>query len=214
MKEYNKKFKIYDIIKKINYYYGGNMGKLVVISGPSGAGKGTVVKELLKIYDDNNDLVHLSVSATTRSPREGEIDKVNYYFISEKDFIDKIDNKEFLEYNKYGTGKYYGTLKSHVFEYLNNGYDVILEIDINGYKQVIDNYKDALGIFITTPNLEILEQRLRDRGTETEEQIQKRLNTAREELENKDIYPYIIINEDGKSFDAAMEIYNIIKNKG
>ena len=190
------------------------MGKLVVISGPSGAGKGTVVKELLKIYDDNNDLVHLSVSATTRSPREGEIDKVNYYFIKEKDFIDKIDNKEFLEYNKYGTGKYYGTLKSHVFEYLNNGYDVILEIDINGYKQVIDNYKDALGIFITTPNLEILEQRLRDRGTETEEQIQKRLNTAREELENKDIYPYIIINEDGKSFDAAMEIYNIIKNKG
>ena len=189
------------------------MGKLIVISGPSGDGKGTVVKELLKIYESNNDLVHLSVSATTREPREGEVDKVNYYFISEKDFLNKIDNQELLEYNKYGTGKYYGTLKSHVFEYIDNGYDVILEIDINGYKQVINNYKDAIGIFITTKNLKILEQRLRDRGTETEEQIEKRLKTAREELKNKDIYPYIIINEDGKSFDAAMEIYNIIKNK-
>ena len=82
------------------------MSKLVVISGPSGAGKGTVVKELLNIYKNNNDKVHLSISATTREPRVGEIDKVNYYFISEKDFLNKIKNKEFLEYNKYGTGKY------------------------------------------------------------------------------------------------------------
>lgn len=187
------------------------MGKLVVISGPSGAGKGTVVKELLNIYKENNDLVHLSVSATTRSPREGEIDKVNYYFISEDDFLNKIENKEFLEYNQYGTGKYYGTLKNHVFEYLEKGYDVILEIDINGYKQVINNYQDAIGIFVMTKNLKILEERLRNRGTETEDQIQKRLKTARDELKNKNIYPYIIINEDGKSSDAALEIYKIIK---
>ena len=153
----------------------------------------------------------MSVSATTRSPREGEIDGVSYYFIKEKDFLEKIENQEFLEYNKYGTGKYYGTLKNHVFEYLNKGYDVLLEIDINGYKQVINNYKDALGIFITTPSLKVLEERLRNRGTETEEQIRKRLETAREELKNKDIYPHIIINEDGKSYDAAKMVYDIIK---
>ena len=187
------------------------MSKLVVISGPSGAGKGTVVKELLNIYKNNKDKVHLSVSATTRSPRDGEVDKVNYYFITEEDFLKRIKNKEFLEYNQYGTGKYYGTLKNHVFEYLDKGYDVILEIDINGYKQIINNYKDAIGIFITTPNLKVLEQRLRDRGTETEEQIKKRLKTAKEELKNKDIYPYIIINEDGKSSEAAKKVYEIIK---
>lgn len=189
------------------------MGKLVVISGPSGAGKGTVVQELLKIYKLNNDKVHLSVSATTRSPREGEVDGVNYYFISESDFLNKIANSELLEYNKYGTGKYYGTLKEHVFEYLDSGYDVILEIDINGYKQVISNYSDAIGIFITTPSLKALEERLRNRGTETEEQIKKRLETAKVEIRNKKIYPYIIINEEGKVTEAANKVYNIIKNK-
>ena len=187
------------------------MRKLVVISGPSGAGKGTVVKELLNIYKEKKDKVHLSISATTRSPREGEIDKVSYYFITQKEFLDKIKNKEFLEYNQYGTGKYYGTLKKPVLEYLNKGYDVILEIDINGYKQVLENYKDALGIFVMTPTLEILEQRLRDRGTETEEQIKKRLETAKKEIDNKEIYPHIIINEDGKSLEAAEAIYKLIK---
>lgn len=188
------------------------MSKLVVISGPSGAGKGTVVKELLKIYKEQNDKVYLSVSATTREPREGEVDGVNYYFIKENEFLKKIEENAFLEYNMYGTGKYYGTLKSHVLEYLSQGYDVILEIDINGYKQVITNYDYALGIFIMPPSLEVLEQRLRDRGTETEESIKKRLKTAREEIENKEIYPHIVINEDGKIIDAAREIYKIIKN--
>lgn len=188
------------------------MSKLVVISGPSGAGKGTVVKELLKIYKEQNDKVYLSVSATTREPREGEVDGVNYYFIKESEFLKKLEANAFLEYNMYGTGKYYGTLKSHVLEYLSQGYDVILEIDINGYKQVITNYEDALGIFIMPPSLEVLEQRLRDRGTETEESIKKRLKTAREEIENKEIYPHIVINEDGKIIDAAREIYKIIKN--
>ena len=187
------------------------MSKLVVISGPSGAGKGCIVKELLNIYKEKNDKVHLSVSATTRSPRDGEVEGVNYYFIEESDFLEKLENNEFLEYNKYGTGKYYGTLKNHVLEYLNKGYDVILEIDINGYKQVISNYKDALGIFIMPPSLEKLEQRLRDRGTETEEQIESRLKTARDEINNKSIYPHIVINEDGKIHDAAIEVYNLIK---
>jgi len=188
------------------------MSKLIVISGPSGAGKGTVVKELLKIYKENDDKVHLSVSLTTRNPREGEVDGINYYFVKEEEFLEKLEENDFLEYNMYGTGKYYGTLKSHVLNYLSKGYDVILEIDINGYKQVIENYDDALGIFIMPPSLEVLEQRLRDRGTETEESIQKRLKTAKEEIENKEIYPHIIINYDGKVAESAKEIYDIIKN--
>ena len=188
------------------------MSKLVVISGPSGAGKGTVVKELLNIYKEKNDKVHLSISATTRLAREGEVDGVNYYFIKESEFLEKLNNNAFLEYNMYGTGKYYGTLKDHVFEYLQKGYDVILEIDINGYKQVVGNYKEALGIFIMPPSLEVLEQRLRDRGTESEENILKRLKTAEEEIKNKEIYPHIVINEDGKVYEAAREIYEIIKD--
>lgn len=187
------------------------MSKLVVISGPSGAGKGSVVGELLNIYKEKNDKVHLSVSATTRSPRHGEVDGVNYYFIKEEDFKQKLKEDEFLEYNIYGTNKYYGTLKSHVFKYLNEGYDVILEIDINGYKQVISNYKEAIGIFIMPPSLEILEKRLRDRGTETEENILKRLKTAEEEIKNKGIYPHIVINHDGMIDVAAREVYDIIK---
>ena len=188
------------------------MSKLIVISGPSGAGKGTIVKELLNIYKENNDKVHLSISATTRLPREGEVDGVNYYFIKESEFLEKINNNSFLEYNQYGTGKYYGTLKEHVLKYLALDYDVILEIDINGYKQVVNNYEDALGIFIMPPSLEELEKRLRDRKTETEESIQKRLATAKIEMENKEIYPHIVINYDGKAHDAALKIYSIIKN--
>ena len=188
------------------------MSKLVVISGPSGTGKGTVVRELLNIYKEKNDKVHLSVSATTRLPRDGEVDGVNYYFLKEEEFLKKLKENDFLEHNMYSTGKYYGTLKSHVLKFLGEGYDVILEIDINGYKQVIENYDDALGIFIMPPSLEILEKRLRDRGTETEENIKKRLETAKEEIKNKQIYPHIVINEDGKVIEAAKEIYEIIKN--
>ena len=187
------------------------MSKLVVISGPSGAGKGCIVKELLNIYEEKRDFVYLSISVTTRSPRVGEVDGVNYYFISEKDFLEKIKNSELLEYNKYGTGKYYGTLKSKTLSYLEKGYDVILEIDINGYKQVLKNYKDAIGIFVMPPSLEALESRLRNRGTETEEQIKMRLETALSEIQNKEIYPYVIVNEDGKIHDAADKIYKIIK---
>ena len=171
-----------------------------------------VVKELINIYKEKGEIVYFSVSATTREARVGEVDGVNYYFIKEQEFLAKIKEKAFLEYNQYGTGKYYGTLKEKVFTKLENGYDVILEIDINGYKQVINNYPEALGIFIAPPSLEELEERLRGRGTETEENIQKRLKTAKEEMENKEIYPHIVVNQDNKSDLAALEIYQIIKN--
>ena len=112
------------------------MSKLVVISGPSGVGKGTVVKLLQEKYQEEGRKLYLSVSCTTRTPREGEREGVHYYFISEEEFNNKIKHNDFLEYNQYGTGKYYGTPKDKVIDYLQKGYDVILEIDDNGYKQV------------------------------------------------------------------------------
>ena len=186
------------------------MSKLVVISGPSGVGKGTIVSHLKEIYKEKKEKLYLSISCTTRSIRDGEIDKVHYYFISEKEFLDKIEHSDFLEYNKYGTGKYYGTPKSTVVNYLNEGYDVILEIDINGYKQIKENYPDCIGIFIMPPNEKELYKRLKNRNTETEDVIKTRLETAKYEIANKDIYDYVIVNQNNKSLESANEIYNII----
>ena len=187
------------------------MGKLVVISGPSGVGKGTIVKHLIDIYNAKKDNLHLSVSCTTRNPREGETDGVSYYFITEKEFKKRIKKGDFLEYNKYGTGKYYGTPKSTTIEYLNKGYDVILEIDINGYRQIKKSFPDSLGIFIMPPSIEELYNRLKNRNTETEDVIKVRLDAAKNEIENREIYDYIIVNENNKSEEAAKDIYEIIK---
>lgn len=186
------------------------MSKLVVISGPSGVGKGTIVSHLKEMYQEKNEKLYLSISCTTRNIREGEIDKVHYYFISEEEFKEKIKNNDFLEYNQYGTGKYYGTPKSTVINYLNDGYDVILEIDINGYKKIKENYPDCIGIFIMPPNEKELYKRLKNRNTETEEVIKTRLETAKYEIENKDIYDYIIVNKNNQSEHSAEEIYNIM----
>lgn len=186
------------------------MSKLVVISGPSGVGKGTIIKLLQEKYEEEKKNLYLSISCTTRLPREGEIDGISYYFISEKEFLKRINDNDFLEYNKYGTGKYYGTPKSTVLKYLEMGYDVILEIDINGYRQIKENFPSCVGIFIAPPNNETLYERLKNRGTETEDVIRTRLETAKNELANQDIYDYIVINEHGKSMDACMEIYKII----
>lgn len=187
------------------------MSKLVVISGPSGVGKGTVVKELQKIYQEKDEKLYLSISCTTRNIREGEIDGVSYYFISQEEFLKMIDENAFLEYNQYGTGKFYGTPKNKVMDYLNQGYDVILEIDINGYRQIKNNFKDAIGIFIMPPSLEEVEYRLRCRNTETDEVIKKRLEIAKDELKNKDEYDYLVINERDMQVETANEVYRIIK---
>ena len=189
------------------------MSKLLVISGPSGVGKGTIVKHLQELYNDNKKKLYLSVSCTTRNIREGEIDGVNYYFITEKEFKNKIKNGDLLEYNVYGTGKYYGTPKSTVLRYLRDGYDVILEIDINGYKQIKENYPDCVGIFIMPPDIDELYNRLKNRNTEDEKTIKVRIETAKSEIRENDIYDYIIVNENDKSYETACEIYDIVKEK-
>ena len=188
------------------------MSKLVVISGPSGVGKGTVVKLLQEKYQKENKKLYLSVSCTTREPREGEIDGVHYYFISEEEFKKRISNNDFFEYNVYGTGKYYGTPKSTILNYLNDGYDVILEIEVNGYKQIKEQYPDCIGIFIAPPSIDELYNRLINRGTENKDVIEKRIATARHEMQEENLYHYVIVNEDGKSKEAMEEIYKILNN--
>ena len=190
------------------------MNKLVVISGPSGVGKGTIIGHLKDIYEEKNKKLYLSVSCTTRSPREGEVEGVNYYYITEKEFKRRIKKNDFLEYNIYGTGKYYGTPKSTVLNYLKKGYDVLLEIDINGYKQIKNNFNEAVGIFIMPPDIDELYNRLKNRNTEDEEIIKVRLETAEREISENYIYDHIVVNENNKSLEAAQKIYKIINKRG
>lgn len=167
-------------------------GILTIISGFSGAGKGTVVKELLTQYPDR---YRLSISATTRQPREGEVDGVHYFFKSRDDFENMIGKQELLEYAQY-VENYYGTPKQYVEEQLAAGYDVILEIEQQGAFQVKKAMPEALLIFLTPPTIEELERRLRGRHTETEAVIMSRLSQAAIEAENIGLYDYIVINDE------------------
>lgn len=177
-------------------------GKLLVVSGPSGAGKGTVISELMKKRND----VCFSVSATTRAPRPGEVDGVNYFFVSRDQFKRMIDNGEMLEYAQY-VNNFYGTPKTYVEEKLNSGMHVVLDIEVQGAAQVTKAAPEAISVFLVPPSLEILEQRLRNRGTETEEQIQGRLHTARKEYTQADFYQYIVVND---SVETAVDELNAI----
>lgn len=166
-------------------------GLLIVISGPSGAGKGTICQKLL---EQNNNL-YLSVSATTRSPRVGEKDGVDYYFLTKEDFEHKIDNDNFLEYAQVYKGCYYGTPKDKVTDMLNKGYDVILEIDIQGALQVKENYPEGIFIFVMPPTMRDLRDRLVARKTETKEKIIERFTKAYKEVNEKAKYNYVVIND-------------------
>lgn len=168
-----------------------NKGILVVVSGFSGAGKGTVIKKLLSIYDN----YALSISATTRRPRDGEQDGVHYFFKSISEFKQMIREDSFIEYAKY-VDNYYGTPKAYVEEQLNAGKDVILEIEIQGALHVKEQFPDTLLLFVTPPSAGALVTRLKGRGTETTEQIQGRLHRAAEESEEMERYDYIVINDE------------------
>lgn len=168
-----------------------NKGVLVVISGFSGAGKGTVVKGLMNKYDNYS----LSISATTRAPREGEEEGNHYFFKSKEEFEKMINEDQLIEYAQY-VNNYYGTPKEYVYSQLEAGKDVILEIELQGALKVKEKYPDTLLLFITPPTAEELKRRLVNRGTETKEVIEQRLSRAYEESAFMDRYEKIIINDD------------------
>ena len=178
-------------------------GKLIIVSGPSGSGKSTVTK----IVKDKLN-IPLSISATTRNPRDGEIDGKDYFFLSKEEFKNKIDNDEFYEYAEVH-GNYYGTLKKTVEENLDKGLNVILEIDVQGALIAKEKKKDAILVFFRTKDMEVLEKRLRDRKTDSEEVIQTRLKNAETELKYEDKYNYTIINENLD--DSIQELIDIIE---
>lgn len=172
-------------------------GTLYVFTGPSGAGKGTLLSRL----QEQDDRLFYSISATTRAPRPGETDGVQYYFLSKTEFEEKIAQHAFLEYACY-VENYYGTLEAPVNEKLEQGFDVVLEIEVQGAMQVHEKRPDAVMVFIAPPSFEELAARLRGRGTEDEEKVLKRLETAKEELKQQDRFDYVIVNDE---LDRAVE---------
>jgi guanylate kinase len=180
-------------------------GLLVVISGFSGSGKGTLMKELLKRYDDT---YALSISATTRSPREGELHGREYFFVTKAEFEKMIENEELIEYAGY-VGNYYGTPKPYVLSKLLEGKDVILEIEVQGAIDLKKRYPEAVMIFITPPDKKTLEKRLVGRGTESKAQIENRLERAAKEADSIKNYDYLIINDEIEK--TVEKIHNLIQ---
>ena len=181
-----------------------NKGLLFVVSGPSGVGKGTICQEYVKTHED----CVLSISATTRAPREGEKHGVNYYYITNEEFEAGIEKGEFLE-NAVFCGNRYGTPKKAVLEMLESGKDVILEIEVQGAMQVRSHYPEGVFVFVVPPSLEELENRLRGRNTETDEVIKKRLERAKQEFALCENYNYILMNDN--LGDAICKLEAIMK---
>jgi len=183
-------------------------GLIVVISGPAGSGKGTVVKALREMMPS----LGISVSATTRDPRPGEIEGVHYYFISKEEFERRIASGEILEHTYY-SDNYYGTPKSELERITAEGKDIIFEIEVNGAIQIKNLFPEAVAIMLLPPSAKILEERLRGRGTESEEVIEWRLNRAREELKLLGHYDYLVVNGENMIDDCANLIKNIITSE-
>ena len=178
-------------------------GIIAVISGFSGAGKGTVVNELVKNYG-----YAISISATTRKPREGEKEGVNYFFKTRDEFEEMIKNDEFIEYAEY-VGNYYGTPKKYVYDKINNGTDVLLEIEMQGALKVKKAFPEVTLVFITPPSYEELRRRLEGRGTETKEVIDKRMARAVEECSYMGFYDYVVENDDLD--ECVKEMHNLLQ---
>ena len=179
--------------------------KLVVLAGPAGVGKGSLVNWITA----NDSEFMLSVSATTRAPRPGEIDGVHYHFVSKESFLEGIEDGSFLEWAQVHNDNYYGTLKSELDRAEHLGKNLLLEIDLQGARQVEVSLPAALSIFIMPPSWDELERRLRSRATETESEIQTRLSTARRELEAANEFDFQLVNEDLEF--CAQEIIKIVK---
>ena len=182
-------------------------GILAVVSGFSGAGKGTLMKALLSEYADQ---YALSISATTRGPREGEMDGREYFFKTKEQFEQMIEDGELIEHACY-VGNYYGTPKSYVMEQLEAGKNVILEIEIQGARKIKEQYPDAVLLFVTTKDAQTLKDRLTGRGTESEEVIRNRLLRAAQEAEGVDEYDYLLVNDQLE--DAVDRLHNIIQSE-
>ena len=167
-------------------------GQIIIISGTTCAGKGTVVQELIK----RNDNLKLSISYTSREKRDGEIEGKDYYFVTSDEFEKKIENNDFLEYAKVQYGKYYGTPKKEVNDLLKQGYDVILEIDVQGAQQIKEMFPETILIFIMTPSMSEVKRRIKARGKESNQQIIERFKVAYNELNEIPKYNYVVVNDE------------------
>ncbi len=186
-------------------------GKLFIISGPSGTGKGTICKELLA----TDPALRLSVSVTTRAPREGEVDGREYHFITRERYMELLEEKGLLEHASVYGEKMYGTPRRPVEEWIAQGIDVILEIDVQGAFQVRENEPDCVMIFILPPSMEELEARIRGRGSETEETLAARLGEAQREIDLAPQYDYQVVNEDlDKAVEAVRQIIEHERTQG
>lgn len=181
------------------------MAGVFVITGPSGVGKGTLIGKLSELVPD----LRLSVSATTRQPREGEVDGVHYWFLSPEQFQMHVDNGEFVEHADYA-GKRYGTLRSEIDRHLNAGCPVVLEIEVQGARQIRQALPEAVGVFIAPPDFDTLRTRLAGRGTDTDEIISTRLQVAKGELEAQNEFQHVVVNQDIQS--AVSDLVSIVNS--